>query len=215
MKFYKKAKSQRIGSPKSDRAQKNESGQILFYLFILYYMNNADIILLAIIGAFGLAGFFFGFIHTLGSLLGTVVGVYLASRYYGVMADWLMSVTDWQGNISKVIMFVVAFFLITRLVGIVFFFVEKFFNILKFLPLVKTFDRFIGFILGLAEGIITIGFVIFFIERFPLSQHFMSLLAYSTIAPYTSKIASMVRPLLPEAFRLLQSTVDYVENAIK
>lgn len=178
-------------------------------------MNNADIILLVIIIAFGLAGFFFGFIHTLGSLLGTILGVYLASRYYGVMADWLMSVTGWQGNALKVVMFVVGFFLITRLVGIAFFFVEKFFNILKFLPFVKTFDRFIGLMLGLAEGIITIGFVIFFIERFPLSQHFMSLLAHSTIAPYTSGIASIVWPLLPEAFRLLQSTVDYVEKIVK
>jgi uncharacterized membrane protein required for colicin V production len=178
-------------------------------------MNGADIILLSIIVAFGLAGFFFGFIHTLGSLLGTVFGVYLASRYYGVMAGWLMNITGWQGNITKVVMFVVAFFLITRLVGIAFFFIEKFFNILKFLPFVKTFDRFIGLGLGIAEGIITIGFTIFFIERFPLSTGVMTHLATSVIAPYASGIASGLWPLLPEAFRLLQSSVDYVEKIVK
>ena len=178
-------------------------------------MNSADIILLSIIVAFGLVGFFFGFIHTLGSLLGTVLGVYLASRYYSVMAGWLMSVTGWQGNTTKVVMFIIAFFLITRLVGIVFFFIEKIFNVLKFLPFVKTFNRFIGLILGLSEGIVTIGFAIFFIERFPLSAGIMSHLANSVIAPYSSGIVSILWPLLPEAFRLLQSSVDYVEKIVK
>lgn len=178
-------------------------------------MNNVDIILLAIIITFGLVGFFFGFIHTLGSMLGTVLGVYFASRYYGVMADWIMGVTGWQGNTSKVVMFVIAFFLITRLVGVFFFFIEKIFNVLKFLPFVKTFNRLIGLLFGLAEGIITIGFIIFFIERFPLSAKIMSFLADSIIAPYVSGIASVLWPFLPEGFRLLQSSVDYVEKIIK
>lgn len=184
-------------------------------LIVNCYMNNIDIILLIIIAGFGLAGFFFGFIHTLGSLLGTVLGVYLAFRYYGIMAGWLMNFTGWQGNTAKVVMFVISFLLITRLVGIAFFFIKKFVNILKFLPFVKTFDRLIGLLLGLAEGIITIGFVIFFIERFPLSVPIMAHLANSTIAPYASGIASILWPLLPDAFRLLQSSVDYVENVIK
>ena len=178
-------------------------------------MNNIDIIFLGIIIVFGLAGFFFGFIHTLGSLLGTVLGVYLAFRYYSVISDWLMNISGWQGNISKVVIFTTVFIIITRLVGIVFFFIEKIFNILKFLPFIKTFNRLIGLILGLSEGIITIGFIIFFIERFPLSNFIMSYLASSVIAPYASGIASILWPFLPEAFRLLQSSVDYAEKVIK
>ena len=178
-------------------------------------METVDIILLAIIGAFGLMGFFFGFIHTLGSLFGTIIGVYLATRYYGILAGWLMQITGWEGNIVRVSMFVVAFLIITRLVGILFFFVEKMFGVLNFLPFVKTFNRLLGLFLGLAEGVISVGFVIFFIERFPLSEQFMGRLADSTVAPYTSKIASILWPLLPEAFKLLQSSVNYVENIVK
>lgn len=178
-------------------------------------MEIMDIVLLAIIGVFGLAGFFFGFIHALGSLFGTIVGVYLATRYYNLLADWLIKITGWEGNIVRVIMFIIAFLIITRLVGIMFFFMEKIFGILNFVPFVKTFNRLLGLFLGFAEGIISVGFVIFFIERFPLSERFMANLIDSVVAMYASQIASILWPLLPEAFKLLQSSVDYVENFVK
>jgi membrane protein required for colicin V production len=178
-------------------------------------METIDIILFVIIFVFGVAGFIFGFIHTLGSLLGTVLGVYLAIRYYSVLADWLMNITGWEGNISKVVMFVVAFFLISRLVGLFFWLVNKLFKLFRFLPFVKTFDRFLGALLGLSEGVITVGMVIFFIERFPLSEKLMERLSESVIAPYTTKVASILWPLLPDAFQIMKSTVDYVENIVK
>lgn len=178
-------------------------------------MQTIDIILLGIICGFALAGFGFGFIHTLGSLLGTVFGVYLASRYYMVAATLLMRITGWQGNIVRVVMFVVAFLLISRLVGILFWFLEKFFKIFKFIPFFTTFDKFLGLLMGLAEGIITVGIAIFFIQRFPLSQSLMSHLAVSKIAPYTLSVASILWPLLPDAIKLLKSTVDSVEKIIK
>lgn len=178
-------------------------------------METLDIILLIIIGAFGLAGFVFGLVHTLGSLLGTILGAYLASRYYIIMADWLIDITGWQGNWVRVMMFIIAFFLINRLVGIGFFFIEKIFNLFKLLPFIKSFNRLAGLILGLSEGIITIGLVIFFIERFPLSDWIMIHLVNSTVAPYTRDIASILWPLLPEAFRLLESSVNFVEGVVK
>jgi len=177
-------------------------------------METVDIILLGIIGCFALVGFAFGFIHTLGSLLGTVFGAYLASRYYSVMADWLISITGWEGNIIRVVMFVIAFLLITRLVGLGFYFLEKVFNVFKFIPFVKTFNRLLGLLLGFVEGVITIGLIIFFIERFPLSEKIMLYLAESAVAPYASGVASVLWPLLPDAIQLLRSTVDYVENLV-
>ena len=66
-------------------------------------MGLSDIILLIIIAGFAMFGFWFGLIHTLGSLLGTVFGAYLASRYYEPMADWLINITGWGENISKVV----------------------------------------------------------------------------------------------------------------
>ena len=177
-------------------------------------MEFIDIILLVIIGGFALAGLWFGFIHTLGSLIGTIIGAYVASRYYDVLADWVLAIFSWEGNAPRVFMFVVAFFVINRIVGLGFWFVEKMIGFLTRLPFVRSLNRFLGLLLGAAEGIISVGLVIFFIERFPLSDFIMDKLANSVVAPYTSDIASILWPLLPEAMQLLKSTVDYVENVV-
>jgi len=175
-------------------------------------MEVADLILLIIIGGFGLFGLWFGLVHTLGSLMGTILGAYLASRYYDVMAGWLMNLTGWEGNFPKVLMFIVAFILINRLVGILFVVVDKILSIFTKMPGIRGLNHILGMVLGFFEGAITIGLIIFFIERFPLSEVVMGHLAGSVIAPYLEALASILVPLLPEALRLLHSTVDYVEG---
>ncbi len=177
-------------------------------------MLMIDIILLVIIGGFAMFGFWFGFVHTLGSMVGTLVAVYLASRYYEPLADWLISITGWGDNAANVLMFIVAFVIIARLVGIVFWFIDKFLSIVTKLPLISTFNRVFGIALGLFEGMLTIGIVIYFIERFPLTDGIMQSIAQSEIAPYTTKVASLLLPLVPEGIKLLESSVDYVENIV-
>ncbi len=177
-------------------------------------MELLDIILLIIIGGFAMFGFWFGFIHTLGSLVGTVLGAYLGARYYEPMADWLVSVTGWGENISSVLMFIIAFFVINRLVGFAFWIVNRVFKVITRLPFIKGIDRFAGMMLGFVEGFITIGLIVFFIERVPLSEKIMTSLANSFVAPVASKMASILWPLLPDALQMLQSTVDYVENVV-
>ncbi|KKQ28081.1 MAG: Colicin V production protein [Candidatus Magasanikbacteria bacterium GW2011_GWC2_37_14] len=177
-------------------------------------MSLFDIILLIIIGGFTMFGFWFGLIHTLGSLLGTVFGAYLAARFYEPMAGWLMNITGWGGNISKVLMFIIAFIIINRLVGFAFWIVEKITNVITYLPFIQGINRLLGMILGLAEGLITLGLIFYFIERFPLSDTFMQWMANSVVVPYTLSIAAVLIPLLPEALKMLKSTVDYVEHTL-
>ena len=178
-------------------------------------MPLVDIILLVLIGSFALAGLWFGFVHTLGSLVGTLVGAYLASRYYEPLADWLITWTGWSPNAARVVMFIVAFIIINRLVGLVFWIIDKVLSIVTRLPFISSINRLLGFILGIAEGVITVGLVIFFIERIPLSNHIMGYIAVSKVAPMVAGVAAILWPLLPEAFRMLQSTVDFVEGKVK
>jgi len=177
-------------------------------------MEFVDVILFIIIAGFAMFGFWFGLIHTLGSLLGTVFGAYLASRYYEPMADILIGITGWGENVSKVVMFIIAFLIINRLVGFAFWIAERFLHILTSLPFIKGLNRILGLLLGLFEGLITIGLILYFIERFPLSEFIMQHVAGSAIAPYAVSTAEILLPLLPQALKMLQSTVDYVENII-
>ena len=45
-------------------------------------MTHFDILILAIVGCFALLGFFFGFIHALGSILGIALATFLAGKYF-------------------------------------------------------------------------------------------------------------------------------------
>lgn len=177
-------------------------------------MNIIDIIILSTVGGFALFGLWFGFVHTVGSLLGTVLGVYLASRYYEVGADWLIHITGWGENVSKVVVFIIAFIIINRLVGVVFWFLQRFGKMFTSLPFIKSLDRLLGLVFGAIEGMITIGVIVYFINFFPFNDHILSQIDESTLAPYADDIASVMIPLLPEGLRLLETTVDYVEEVV-
>ena len=177
-------------------------------------MSLFDIILLGIIGVFTLMGLWFGFVHTFGSLTGTLLGTYLASRYYEPLAVWFSHITGWTQNGSRVIMFIVAFVVINRLVGFVFWIIDKIFSLLTHLPFIRSLDRLIGGVFGFAEGVITLGVVFYFMERFPVAQGIMESVAHSVIAPKTVAVASVLVPLVPEAMKLLRSTIDFVEKKI-
>ncbi|TSC84865.1 MAG: membrane protein required for colicin V production [Parcubacteria group bacterium Gr01-1014_13] len=171
-------------------------------------MSIFDIVLLVIIASFSLFGLWFGLIHTLGSLIGTVFGVYLASRFYEPVASWIINFSGWNQNYIKVIVFVITFLLITRIVGFVFWIMEKFLMIFTRMPFIHGLDRIMGAIFGALEGAVVLGVSLFFISRFPISLTFMQGLGESKIAPALVKLASILIPLFPEAFRLLRSTVD-------
>lgn len=173
-------------------------------------MSLFDLVLVIIIGGFGLVGLWFGLVHTLGSLIGTVAGVYLASRYYGFLADWLIKVTGWAGNFPKVVTFIVAFIIIDRLVGLVFWVLDKILSIVTRLPFIRSINRLFGFVFGLAEGIIVVGMAFYFINFFPLSAKFMNMAVDSKIVPYTVKVASVLWPLLPKALNVLQGSLGQV-----
>ncbi len=177
-------------------------------------MSMFDIILLVVLGGFALFGFWFGFIHTLGSLLGTILGVYLASRYYQPVADWLVNITGWSDNGARVITFIVAFIIINRLIGFLFWIANKFLGLITRLPFIRSIDRLLGAVLGFFEGVVTIGMIFYFIERFPLSEQLMKMVVESTIVPKTVAVAAILLPLVPEALKLLRSTVDFVEQKV-
>ena len=170
-------------------------------------MSLFDITLLVIISIFALAGLWFGLVHTIGSLAGTVLGVYLATRYYEPAANWLINTTGWGANFSKVLIFVIAFFIINRLVGLVFWVIDKILSVITRLPFVNGINRFLGLIFGVLEGVIVLGMVFYFIARFPVGDKFMAALSASQIAPTTVNVASVLWPLIPDAIRTLQSTI--------
>jgi len=170
-------------------------------------MSLFDIILLVIILGFGLFGLWFGLVHAVASLVGSVIGFYLASRYYEPLANWVISTTGWAPNVSRVMVFVISFIIITRLIGLIFWLLEKVLGLFTRLPFIHSLDRFLGLVFGLLEGAMVMGIIFYFIARFPVGPWIMDGMTMSLVAPYTVKLASVFLPLLPSALRMLQSAV--------
>lgn len=168
-------------------------------------MTQADIILMILVGGFALFGFWFGLIHTLGSLLGAVLGSLVAGHFYAPVAHWLLSFRGGNENVIKVITFILLFILASRLVGLLFMLVEKMFNILKIIPFFSLINRLAGTILGFLEGVLVIGMSLLVISKFPITTSFTTALAKSVVASWLMTGSSIIWPLLPAAFRHLQT----------
>ncbi|MBP9869792.1 CvpA family protein [Patescibacteria group bacterium] len=144
-----------------------------------------DIILLIGLLGFVGAGAKDGFIHTLGRLVGAVVGFVIAR-------SWSASVTPlldlfMPAGIARVLAFIFIFLLITRLVGFVFKLADGAFKILSILPFLKSINALLGGILGFFEGVIISGGIIYLIVTFKLNATLMGWLATSVIAPWIQR----------------------------
>lgn len=124
-------------------------------------LSIADVVILLIIFGFTFAGFFFGFIHTLGSLVGTIAGFFVASHFSSVVADWLEPVLG-GGGVVRVVLFVLLFLLVSRLAGFLFWLAEKAFHFISIIPFLKSINRLLGAVLGVIEGVIVVGAALYY-----------------------------------------------------
>src|SRR3990167_9547078 len=101
-------------------------------------MTLLDLILVLIVFFFTFSGFWFGFIHTLGSLVGTVAGVLVAGHYFEDFAVKLGGLAMGNTGVAKVVAFVLIFLLVSRLVGFVFWLINKMFDVIAKIPVIRS-----------------------------------------------------------------------------
>ncbi|MFA5076561.1 MAG: CvpA family protein [Patescibacteria group bacterium] len=169
-------------------------------------MGLFDLILLLLLFGFILFGIWFGFIHTLGSLIGIVLGAWVAGHYYDSVASWGIFIWG-PGDWGKVIAFLLILILINRLVGLIFYIIDRIFEFFSIIPFLKSINRLVGGALGFLEGAFTLGLVLFFLARFPINEWLTTGLETSRVAPWLIGMAKFLIPLLPELLRQLQSVI--------
>ena len=171
-------------------------------------MTLIDIILLILLGGFVLFGFWFGLIHSLGALFGVVVGAGFATRYFDVVTQWLHPYTGGPINVVRIVVFIIIFIIINRLVGFIFYIIDKTFRFVTILPFIAGINRLGGAIIGLVEGALVLGLILYFSEAYPISEEFAKMIIEkSTVAHYLLSVAKILMPLLPEAMKELESKV--------
>jgi membrane protein required for colicin V production len=176
-------------------------------------MAIIDMIFVVIVLFFVGLGLMKGLLYSLISFIGTIIGVFVASRYFEPMADWLIATFDWAENLSRVVVFIIAFLIINQVIGLAFLFLKKISRWFNKVPFLGWINRIAGGAFGLLQSVVILAFIVYVIERFPLSEALMTALAESMAAPYLSGIAALLVPLLPDALQTIQSTVDYAKDS--
>lgn len=163
-------------------------------------MVMLDYILLAVILILGLLGFKKGFLESLGSIIGIVIATLIASRFYPNVAGWFG-----DSNFSNIIAFMLIFSLTVKLVSLLFWVLGKIFQLITVLPFISHFDKLLGLILGLVEGILILAVVLNFFLKFPVNEWMVSQMSGSLVAKVLLKIGFIFVPLFPEAVKKLKS----------
>jgi membrane protein required for colicin V production len=165
-------------------------------------MPLVDLVLVIIVGAFVLFGLFFGFVHTLGSLVGSVLGIVLATRLLEPAVDKFSFFFNNNESVASVVIFIILFVLISKLIGLVFWILGKVFGILSWIPFAKTINRLLGAVLGFMEGVIVVGVIIYFALKFLPDSTVSAWLNDSSVANYLLAVMSALQALFPESLRI-------------
>jgi len=177
-------------------------------------MSSFDIVLLVILLVFCYQGLAKGLIRLLGKLAGLIAGAFLASHFYLQAFDlilhvgWISRQLAERPGLGKTLSFIALFILATWLVDLLFAVVEKIFNLIAFIPGSKYLNNIAGAVLGLLEGALFLGLIIYVASRYTIIENaFGGQLQASVVAPHLLQVVNLILPVLPEALKALQSII--------
>ena len=159
-------------------------------------MAIIDIVLLIILSTFVISGYSFGLIRSVGSFIGTISGIFLATQWYGRVAQYLEPLFFGNTTLSKVLCFLLVLLIVDVVVTIVFYIIDK---AVGWLPLIKGINKIGGIVFGFLKGAISISILVYIINLFPLWPFLVNQLRGSLVAPYLINVIAKVMPFLPSA----------------
>ncbi len=170
-------------------------------------MSYFDIALIVIISFFGLYGLWGGLVRRISAIIGLVVASFVSTHYYGFLADQLQTKLGWGENISNLLALII---FLTVVGSIVSFLINQIFKFFKEIPFVGLVDRILGFLFGIFGGMLFVGLIIYFIDKFPFSETIIAHISSSVVAPWVLKVSSILLPLIPEALKVIESATQLV-----
>lgn len=171
-------------------------------------MNWLDFALIAILVIFAWRCFWLGFIKSVGSFIGLVVGSLVASYFYLNLFEIIKIGFGGLDNIGKVVCFFLLFAVFSRLVYVVFVALDKVYDFLSIIPFLGPINNLAGAIFGLLIGLFFSSLVIYVSVRFfPAESWFGLGLVGSKLVPYLLLSAKVLAPLFSDGLKGLKSII--------
>ncbi|MEI7741889.1 MAG: CvpA family protein [bacterium] len=172
-------------------------------------MTGIDVGIIILLLAFVCYGWKFGFVHTVGGIIGAIASIFIAAKIYEPLANssWGVALGG-NTNLGKIISFAVIFFALTRIIGIAIWIIDKFTNFLSVIPFVEGINKLVGAILGFFEGLIVIAGIVYVAGKYPIAESFGISLAGSKIATIMNSVVRVFEPFFPDMLSKLRSVFD-------
>jgi len=142
-------------------------------------MNGIDIAILVLLCGFLLKGLLRGLLKEVCSLAGFFVGAFLAFRYHGPLADALLKQVDLPAQVAVAITFTVLFLATMTFFLMLGFLLSRFVKLL----FLGGFNRLIGAVFGLIQGVILLAVVVFALSLRPLPWGMDKVMKEAYLAP--------------------------------
>jgi membrane protein required for colicin V production len=168
-------------------------------------MNWLDIIIIVILLFFFWKGFRAGLVGAIGGFLGIVVGIWAGAHFMAQAASWLMSILNIENqSLANIIGFILIFIAINIVFSIIVWIINKIFNIIPFIDLA---NKLAGAMIGILGGILAVAALVYLLSLFSFSQSISDVVAASQLAGIALNVAFIVKPLIPEAIKSVQSMI--------
>jgi membrane protein required for colicin V production len=169
-----------------------------------------DLVLIVIVLIFVIVGFMMGLIEAVGAIVGIFLGAWVAGNYYQPFASWLVTIFLGHQIAANIVSFILIFTLVHRLTTFLFYLINKAFNIIAIIPFLGPINKMAGAILGLAEGVLAVGLLLYVVSRFAGSITWVTTaLGQAQTAFWLVKSASMLIALLPPEIMQMASVFNF------
>ncbi len=155
-----------------------------------------DIILAVIVLAFAIAGFFAGFIKSLGTIVAFFAGAVLATSYFDQFGSLLSPIIGNHMVTAKIVAFFLIFIVVNLVVLFIFYLLGKVFRIISFIPFLSSLNRLAGLLLGFIEGVLLTGLFIYIMVKIIPDSSFVATLEKSQIANFLVAVMAFIGNLI-------------------
>jgi len=172
-------------------------------------MSTLDIILLVILGSFVFYGFYLGLVRMVLGLISSILSIIISINLYLHFYQWLgFLFKSFSENTGKIVSFIIVFIIVSVILEIIFRIIAKILKLITSLPIISFVNGSLGGVLGLIQGILIIGVVIFVISHYVgENQKAAEIMLSSDLIPIFLKGINWIVPLFPEALKMLKSVV--------
>ena len=167
--------------------------------------ESLNLVLVAILAVFVGWGIGRGFIRAVGGILAFVVAVIIASRFYLTFGQLIQRWLDGYSGLVNIVSFALLFLLIGQLCGIVIAAIEKAYNLISFVPFLKSINRILGGVFGLVLGLLFTGAILYIASKYSIWAPFNDAVTNSSVSQWIISVSWPVRYFFPTDVLQLRS----------